>query len=230
MTSSQWLDIAVLAVAFIAAISGWRSGALGSLMSFVGVVLGAIAGVMLAPHIVSHVHSPRGQAVRRAVPDPGAGGDRRGRRRGARPCGARCHPQPRAAHGRLDHRRGAATGGRAGRRVAAGNPADVVRPAEPGRGGARLEGARRGRQVRPRMAASRCPSECRRCSSTSGLPDVLQPFGRTPIQAVDAPDAVAGRQPGRGQRPAQRGQDPRCGTGLPEGAWREPVSSSRPTG
>ena len=36
MTSSQWLDIAVLAVAFIAAISGWRSGALGSLLSFVG--------------------------------------------------------------------------------------------------------------------------------------------------------------------------------------------------
>lgn len=61
MTGSQWLDIAVIGVALIAAISGWRSGALGSLMSFVGVVLGAIAGVMLAPHVVSHVHSPRGK-------------------------------------------------------------------------------------------------------------------------------------------------------------------------
>ena len=61
MTSSQWLDIAVIGVALIAAISGWRSGALGSLMSFVGVVLGAIAGVMLAPHIVSHVDSSRGK-------------------------------------------------------------------------------------------------------------------------------------------------------------------------
>ncbi len=61
MTSSQWLDIAVIVVALIAAISGWRSGALGSLMSFVGVVLGAIAGVMLAPHVISHVHSPRGK-------------------------------------------------------------------------------------------------------------------------------------------------------------------------
>ena len=61
MTGSQWLDIAVIVVALIAAISGWRSGALGSLMSFVGVVLGAIAGVMLAPHIVSHVHSARGK-------------------------------------------------------------------------------------------------------------------------------------------------------------------------
>ena len=61
MTGSQWLDIAVVAVALIAAISGWRSGALGSLMSFVGGVLGAIAGVMLAPHIVSHIDSSRGK-------------------------------------------------------------------------------------------------------------------------------------------------------------------------
>ena len=59
MTPSQWLDVAVLAVAFIAAISGWRSGALGSLFSFIGVLLGAIAGVLLAPHIVSHIAAPR---------------------------------------------------------------------------------------------------------------------------------------------------------------------------
>ncbi len=59
MTPSQWLDVAVLAVAFIAAISGWRSGALGSMLSFAGVLLGAIAGVLLAPHIVSHINAPR---------------------------------------------------------------------------------------------------------------------------------------------------------------------------
>lgn len=59
MSPSQWLDIAVLAVAFIAAISGWRSGALGSVLSFAGVLLGAIAGVLLAPHIVSHMAAPR---------------------------------------------------------------------------------------------------------------------------------------------------------------------------
>src|SRR6476620_9858080 len=59
MTSSQWLDLAVLAIAFVAAISGWRSGALGSLLSFVGVVLGAVAGVLLAPHIVTHISGPR---------------------------------------------------------------------------------------------------------------------------------------------------------------------------
>ena len=61
MTSSQWLDMAVLSVAFVAAISGWRSGALGSLLSFIGVVLGAVAGVLLAPHIVTHVSGTRAQ-------------------------------------------------------------------------------------------------------------------------------------------------------------------------
>src|SRR3981081_2543249 len=59
MTSSQWLDLAVLAIAFVAAISGWRSGALGSLLSFVGGVLGAGAGVRLAPHIVPPLGGPR---------------------------------------------------------------------------------------------------------------------------------------------------------------------------
>src|SRR5919206_3174159 len=59
MTSSQWLDLAILAIAFVAAISGWRSGALGSLLSFVGVVLGGVAGVLLALYIVTHISGPR---------------------------------------------------------------------------------------------------------------------------------------------------------------------------
>src|SRR5690625_2712418 len=59
MSSSQWLDIAIVAIAFIAAISGWRSGALGSLLSFVGVLLGGVAGVLMAPHIVSHISGSR---------------------------------------------------------------------------------------------------------------------------------------------------------------------------
>ena len=46
-------------MAFVFAVSGWRSGALGSLMSFVGVVLGGVAGVLLAPHIVNHISGTR---------------------------------------------------------------------------------------------------------------------------------------------------------------------------
>ncbi|ESV61563.1 colicin V production family protein [Mycobacteroides abscessus MAB_091912_2446] len=59
LNPSQWLDIGVIAVAFIAAVSGWRSGALGSLMSFVGVILGAVAGIMLAPHVVANIEGSR---------------------------------------------------------------------------------------------------------------------------------------------------------------------------
>src|ERR1700738_585515 len=59
MTASQWFDLAVIAVAFIAAVSGWRSGAVGSVMSFIGVVLRACAGVLLAPHLVSHISGAR---------------------------------------------------------------------------------------------------------------------------------------------------------------------------
>jgi S1-C subfamily serine protease len=59
MTASNWLDLAILSVVFVAAISGWRSGALGSLLSFLGVVLGAVAGVLLAPHVVTHMAGAR---------------------------------------------------------------------------------------------------------------------------------------------------------------------------
>ena len=59
MNSSQWLDISILALALIAAISGWRSGAPGSLLALVGVALGAAAGILLAPHVVSHISGPR---------------------------------------------------------------------------------------------------------------------------------------------------------------------------
>ncbi|MBX7431226.1 acid resistance serine protease MarP [Mycobacterium sp. Y57] len=59
MTSSQWLDIAILGVALVAAVSGWRSGAPGSLLALVGVALGAVAGVLLAPHVVTHLSGPR---------------------------------------------------------------------------------------------------------------------------------------------------------------------------
>lgn len=59
LNPSQWLDLGVVAVAFIAAVSGWRSGAMGSLMSFVGVILGAVAGILLAPHVVANMEGAR---------------------------------------------------------------------------------------------------------------------------------------------------------------------------
>lgn len=188
MTSSQWLDIAVLVVAFIAAISGWRSGALGSLMSFVGVVLGAIAGVMLAPHIVSHIQSPRaklfaalflilalvvvgevagvvlGRAVRGAI-----------RNRGVRT---------------VDSIIGVALQ-LVVVMVAAWLLATPLTSSDQPNLAAAVRGSKVLAQV-DKYAPEWLKSVPKRMStllSTSGLPDVLQPFGRTPIQAVDAPDA-----------------------------------------
>lgn len=189
MTSSQWLDIAVLAVAFVAAISGWRSGALGSLLSFVGVLLGAIAGVLLAPHIVNHISGPRtklfaalflilalvvigevsgvvlGRAVRGAI-----------RSRGVRT---------------VDSVIGVALQ-LVVVLVAAWLLATPLTSADQPNLAAAVRGSRVLAQV-DEVAPNWLKTVPKRLSAlldTSGLPDVLQPFGRTPIVNVDAPDAA----------------------------------------
>src|SRR6478752_4065927 len=173
MTSSQWLDMAVLSVAFVAAVSGWRSGALGSLLSFIGVVLGAVAGVLLAPHLVGNIDGPRtklfatlflilalvvigeiagvvlGRAVRSAM-----------RNRGLRT---------------IDSIIGAA------RLLATPLTSQPT-----------LAGAVRGSKVLSEVDAlapewlKKVPARLAGLLDTSGLPAVLEPFSRTPIVAVDA--------------------------------------------
>ncbi|BBZ36891.1 acid resistance serine protease MarP [Mycolicibacterium confluentis] len=59
MTTSQWIDIAIVALAFVFAVSGWRSGALGSVMSLIGVALGGGAGLLLAPHLIDKIDGQR---------------------------------------------------------------------------------------------------------------------------------------------------------------------------
>jgi S1-C subfamily serine protease len=189
MTSSQWLDLAVLAVAFVAAISGWRSGALGSLLSFVGVVLGAVAGVLLAPHVVNHISGARtklfvtlflilalvvigeiagvvlGRAVRGAI-----------RNRTLRT---------------FDSVIGVALQ-LVAVLVAAWMLAYPLQSSDQPNLAAAVRGSKVLKEVND-VAPSWLKSVPTRLSSlldTSGLPQVLQPFGRTPIVAVDAPDAA----------------------------------------
>lgn len=195
MTSSQWLDIAVLAVAFVAAISGWRSGALGSLLSFVGVLLGAVAGVLLAPHIVIHITAPRaklfatlflilglvvigevagvvlGRAVRGAIRSPGIRF--------------------------IDSV------------VGVGLQLVVVlvaawllaTPLTTSSGQPNLAAAVRGSRVLAQVNEVAPPwlkTVPKRLSSlldTSGLPQVLDPFSRTPVVAVATPDAALANSP-----------------------------------
>ena len=189
MTSSQWLDLAVLAVAFVAAISGWRSGALGSLLSFVGVVLGAVAGVLLAPHVVSHITGPRTKLfvtlflILALVVIGEIAGVVLGR----------------AVRGAIRNRMlrffDSVIG--VGLQLVAVlvaawllayplTSSDQPNLAAAVRGSKVLEQVN---EVAPDWLRS-VPNRVSALWDTSGLPDVLQPFGRTPIVAVDAPDAA----------------------------------------
>lgn len=194
MTSSQWLDLAVLAIAFVAAISGWRSGALGSLLSFVGVILGAVAGVLLAPHVVGHVDGARtklfvalflilglvvigeiagvvlGRAVRGAIRNGGL-------------------------------RTVDSVVGVALQLVAVLVAAWLLATPLTSSDQPDLAAAVRGSRVLSTVDQAapawlkRVPTRLSSLLDTSGLPDVLQPFGRTPIVNVDAPDAALASDP-----------------------------------
>ncbi|MEP9415383.1 MarP family serine protease [Gordonia sp. VNQ95] len=63
MTSSTWVDIVVIAVALIAAISGYRHGAVASALAVLGVLLGAVAGILLVPHVYSITDDPNMKLV-----------------------------------------------------------------------------------------------------------------------------------------------------------------------
>lgn len=54
MSGSAWVDLVVVIIALLAAASGYRQGAVASALAFLGVILGAVAGILLAPHVISH--------------------------------------------------------------------------------------------------------------------------------------------------------------------------------
>jgi S1-C subfamily serine protease len=195
MTSSQWLDIAVLGVAFIAAISGWRSGALGSLLSFVGVILGAIAGVLLAPHLVAHISAPRaklfaalflilGLVVVGEVAGVVLGRAVRG-----------------AIHSNSVRFFDSLTGVAVQLVVVLVAAWLLATPLTTSSGQPSLAAAVRGSRVLAQVndyAPDWLKSVPKRLSSlldTSGLPQVLEPFSRTPVVAVAAPDAALANSP-----------------------------------
>ncbi|MEN4473481.1 acid resistance serine protease MarP [Mycolicibacterium cosmeticum] len=213
MTSSQWLDLVILAFACVAALSGLRSGALGSVLSLVGVALGAVAGVLLAPHIVSHIDGPRtrlfatlflilalvvigeiagvvlGRAVRGAI-------------------------RNRLLRG-LDSLVGAALQLVAVLLAAWLLAAPLTSSNQPG-----LSAAVRGSRVLTEVNGlapewmRKVPTRLANLLDTSGLPDLLPPFGRTPIVAVDAPDDALINSPtvaaARGSVVKIRGVAPSC--------------------
>ena len=195
MSSSQWLDIAVLAVAFIAAISGWRSGALGSLLSFVGVLLGAIAGVLLAPHLVAHVSAPRAKlfAALFLILALVVVGEVAGVVLGRAVRGA--------IHSNSVRFFDSLVGVAVQLVVVLVAAWLLATPLTSSAGQPNLAAAVRGSRVLAQVndfAPDWLKTVPKRLSSlldTSGLPQVLEPFSRTPVAAVAAPDAALANNP-----------------------------------
>jgi len=194
MTSSQWLDLAVLAVAFVAAISGWRSGALGSLLSFVGVVLGAVAGILLAPHVVSHVDGPRSKLFVSLFLILGlvVVGEIAGVVLG------------RAVRGAIRNRAVRTFDSLIGvglQLVAVLVAAWLLATPLTSSDQPNLAAAVRGSRVLAQVDSlappwlKRVPTRLSSLLDTSGLPNVLQPFGRTPIVNVNIPDPTLATDP-----------------------------------
>jgi S1-C subfamily serine protease len=195
MTSSQWLDIAVLAVAFIAAISGWRSGALGSLLSFIGVLLGAIAGVLLAPHLVAQVTAPRAKlfAALFLILALVVVGEVAGVVLGRAVRGAIHSNSVRF----FDSLVGVAV-----QLVVVLTAAWLLAtPLTSSAGQPSLAAAVRGSRVLAQVNdyapqwLKTVPKRLSALLDTSGLPQVLEPFSRTPVVAVAAPDSALSNNP-----------------------------------
>jgi S1-C subfamily serine protease len=195
MSCSQWLDIGVLAVAFIAAISGWRSGALGSLLSFVGVLLGAIAGVLLAPHLVAHISAPRaklfaalflilGLVVVGEVAGVVLGRAVRG-----------------AIHSNSVRFFDSLIGVAVQLVVVLVAAWLLATPLTSSSGQPSLAAAVRGSRVLSQVNdfapdwLKTVPKRLSALLDTSGLPQMLEPFSRTPVVAVAAPDATLANNP-----------------------------------
>jgi S1-C subfamily serine protease len=194
MTSSQWLDLAVLAVAFVAAVSGWRSGALGSLLALIGVVLGLVAGVLLAPHVVTYVSGPRTQLFATLFLILGLVviGEIAGVVLGRAVRGAIRNVSVRTFDSVIG----------VGLQlvavlVAAWLLGSLLTSADQPNLAAAVRGSRvlaQVDEVAPSWLKS-VPNRIKALLNTSGLPDVLPQFGRTPIVNVDIPDAALAADP-----------------------------------
>lgn len=194
MTGSAWVDVAVVGVALLAATSGWRQGAVASAMAFLGVVLGAVAGILIAPHVLEHVDGSRlrvfvGIALIVVLVIVGeVSGMVLGRalRSGMHSRGARS----------VDSVVGAALQAVAVLAAAWLLAIPLTSSSQPD-----VASAVRGSKVLSKVDEvapqwlREVPKEFSALLDTSGLPDVIGPFGRTPVANVEPPDPALQASP-----------------------------------
>lgn len=184
----NWVDLLVLLAALLAAGSGWRHGVVTSLLAFTGVLLGAVVGVRLAPLVVASVE---GTAARAAF---GVGfvvllvavGESTGVLLGRAVRATLRGPGVRTVDSGL---------GSVVQAVAVLVAAWILAVPLTSATGSGVAQAVRSSVVLGQVdqalpvQAQQLPAELGALLDTSGLPDVLGPFGRTPITEVGPPDA-----------------------------------------
>ena len=213
----NWVDLLVVVLALLAAASGWRQGVAVALLAFTGVLLGAVVGVRLAPTFVGLVDGagPRIAVGVSTVVLLIAVGET---------CGVLIG---RAIRGTMHVKAIRAVDSVLGAIVQAAAvlvAAWLLAVPLASSGDATLAGAVRGSAVLSEVntvlpaRAQRLPSEFGALLDTSGLPNVLGPFGRTPITDVQAPDTAqqssAVAQRSRASVLKVRAAAPSCSRGL----------------
>lgn len=194
MTGSGWVDIAVVAIALLAATSGWRQGAVASALAFLGVVLGAVAGILVAPHVLDHVDGARARVfvgialIVILVIIGEVAGMVLGR-------ALRSGMHSRAARS-VDSIIGAGLQAVAVLVAAWLLAIPLTSSSQPEVASSVRGSAVLGRvdEVAPDWLRQ-VPKEFSALLDTSGLPDVIGPFGRTPVVEVAAPDASTASGP-----------------------------------
>jgi S1-C subfamily serine protease len=213
----NWVDLLVIVLALLAAASGWRQGVAVALLAFTGVLLGAVVGVRLAPTVVGLVDGagPRIAVGVSTVVLLIAIGET---------CGVLIG---RAIRGTMRVKVIRAVDSVLGAVVQAAAvlvAAWLLAVPLASSGDAALAGAVRDSTVLSEVntvlpdRAQRLPSEFGALLDTSGLPNVLGPFGRTPITDVQPPDTTqqssAVAQRSRASVLKVRAAAPSCSRGL----------------
>ena len=190
----SWVDVVVVILALLAAVSGWRHGVAVALLSFVGVLIGAVLGLRLAPLVAAQVESQQAKvllgvgAVVLLVALGEATGVYLGRfiRDRIRREGTL----------KVDSTLGAGV-----QAVAVVVAAWLIALPLASTGFPTLTGGIRDSRVLAGVdgvmpdAARELPAELRQILDDSGFPDVVSPFSRTPVAAVGPPDSSLAQDP-----------------------------------
>src|SRR5882762_3991114 len=190
----SWVDVFVLLLAVLAGVSGWRHGMAVALLSFVGVLGGAIIGVRLAPLLAQNVETPTARVmvsigvVVLLVALGETTGVFFGRRIRDRITGEQTL--------RVDSTLGAILQALTVVLAAWLVALPLASASFPGLASG-IRGSTVLRAVDGVMpaGAKQLPNELRQLLDSSGFPDVLSPFANTPITEVGPPDVTLADSP-----------------------------------